>query len=316
MRRICILLLGVLLCGWLVMSLQAQTYELTDGSTVSGEIILPASSDGLNFRIAQSKYQRVPWDKFSQAALMELAKNPKLVTFVEAFIEPPEEERTRKTEIVVKPVERLERPEKGSIFGALFGSSVGLMALLLIYAGNIYSAYEISIVKARSPWLVCGTCLVLPVIGQIIFLCMPTRVEAIADKQAEQAAAREAAVAQVQASIGASAEAAGIQLAKHSEAFDEKQIPETQVFTRGKFTFNRRFIETKFSGFFGVVRRDADKDLVLTIKSARGEPTVQRISRITGNEMHIEVRKSGATQEITVPFTEITEVQIKHKDAA
>ncbi|HMP82359.1 MAG TPA: hypothetical protein PKA41_06585 [Verrucomicrobiota bacterium] len=316
MRSICYLLLGVLLSGWLVASAQAQSYELTDGSTISGEIILPASADGLNFRLAQGKYQRVPWDKFTQAALLELAKNPKLVTFVEPFIEPPEEERVKKTEIIVKPVERLERLEKGSLIGALFGTTIGLVALLLIYAGNLYSAYEISVVKAQSPLTVCGVCAALPVIGQIIFLCLPTRVEAIAEKEADQAAAREAAVAQVQASIGASAKEAGIQIARHSEAFDEQKIPETQVFSRGKFTFNRRFFETKFSGFFGVVRREADKDLTLTIKSARGEYQVQRISRITGNEMHLEVRKGGAAQEVTVPFTEVTEVQLKHKDAA
>lgn len=316
MRRICILMLGIFLAGWLATTLQAETFELSDGTSISGEIILPATMDGLNFKISQSKYQRVPWEKFSQAALLELAKNPKLVTFVEPLIEPPEEERVRKTEIVIKPVERLEQPAKGSVFGALFHTGIGLMTLALIYAGNIYAAYEVAVVKAQSPLLVCGVSAVLPVIGQIIFLCMPTRMEAAKEKNAEQAAAREAATAQVQARIGASAEAAGIQIARHADIPAEATIPETQVFARGKFTFNRRFFETKFSGFFGVVRREAEKDLMLTVKTARGEFLVQRISRITGNEMHLEVRKGGASQEVTVPFTEVTEVQLKHKDAA
>jgi hypothetical protein len=39
--------------------------------------------------------------------------------------------------------------------------------------------------------------------------------------------------------------------------------PQTEVFQRGQFTFNRRFFETKFSGFFGMMRREADKDMVL-----------------------------------------------------
>jgi len=88
------------------------------------------------------------------------------------------------------------------------------------------------------------------------------------------------------------------------------------VFARGKFTFNRRFIETKFSGFFGVVRREAEKDLLLTVKAARDEYLVNRISRITGNEMHVEVRKGGASQEVVIPFAEISEMKLKHKDAA
>ena len=316
MRRICILILGILFSGWIAAAVRAESFELTDGTTVSGEIILPATMDGLNFRIGQGKYQRVPWEKFTQAALLELAKNPKLVTFVEPLIEPPEEERAKKTEIIIKPVERLQQPDKGSLFGALFHTGIGLVSLLLIYAGNIYSAYEVSVVKAQPALLVCGISAVFPVIGQIIFLCMPTRVEAAEEKIAEQAAAREAATAQVQASIGASAEAAGIQIARESDAYSEAKLPETQIFARGKFTFNRRFFETKFSGFFGVVRRDAEKDLLLTVKTARGEFLVQRISRITGNEMHLEVRKGGASQEVTVPFTEVTEVQLKHKDAA
>ena len=51
------------------------------------------------------------------------------------------------------------------------------------------------------------------------------------------------------------------------------------LFQRGQFTFNRRFIETKFSGFFGIVRRDAEKDMILLIKSTRGEFPASRITR-------------------------------------
>src|SRR5258708_40265870 len=44
-------------------------------------------------------------------------------------------------------------------------------------------------------------------------------------------------------------------------------LPATQTFSRGQFTFNRRFIETKFADFFGVVRHGADKDMVLIVKA-------------------------------------------------
>ena len=79
--------------------------------------------------------------------------------------------------------------------------------------------------------------------------------------------------------------------------------------------FNRRFFETKFSGFFGMVRRDAEKDMIIVIKSARGEYAAERISRITANDLHAQVRKGQATEEVTIPFTEIQEVRLKHKDS-
>ena len=92
-------------------------------------------------------------------------------------------------------------------------------------------------------------------------------------------------------------------------------LPATKTFPRGQFTFNRRFFETQVPTFFAVVRSEADKDMVLSVKSLRGTHTVQRISRISSNEMYVQVQKGHASEEIVVPFAEIQEVQLKHKDA-
>ena len=73
--------------------------------------------------------------------------------------------------------------------------------------------------------------------------------------------------------------------------------------------FNRRFFENKFPGFFSLVRRDAEKHMLIIIKSARGEFEGHRISRITANELFVD----GSTTPI--PFIEILEVQLKHEDA-
>ena len=63
----------------------------------------------------------------------------------------------KKTEVPnIQRVPRLERPETHSLVGALFTTGLGLFILLLLYAGNIYAAYEISIFRAQSPALVCG----------------------------------------------------------------------------------------------------------------------------------------------------------------
>jgi hypothetical protein len=34
------------------------------------------------------------------------------------------------------------------------------------------------------------------------------------------------------------------------------------------------------------------------------------------NEVYLQVRKGNATEEVMIPYTEIYEVQVKHKDAA
>ena len=88
-----------------------------------------------------------------------------------------------------------------------------------------------------------------------------------------------------------------------------------QVFQRGQFTFNRRFFETKFSGFFAVIRREAEKNMELTVKTGRALLVVERITRIATNEMHVEVAQGPVKQEIMVPFAEIVEVQLKPKPA-
>ena len=41
----------------------------------------------------------------------------------------------------------------------------------------------------------------------------------------------------------------------------------------------------------------------------------QRISRIASNDLHLQVQKGNASEEIMIPFQEIQEIQLKHKDA-
>jgi len=215
--------------------------------------------------------------------------------------------------VKVHEVSRLELPPKQSLFGALFSSSVGLVVLLLIYAANIFAGYEIAVVRSRPIALVMGVAVVLPILGPIVFLAMPVRVES--PKTA--APQPEAAPHTFAVPSAAQPVAAGIHIVEGSW---QKESPAAepgapQIFQRGQFTFNRRFFETKFSGFFAMIRRESEKNLMLTVKTGRALFVVERITRIATNEMHVEVAQGAAKQEVTVPFAEIVEVQLKPKAA-
>jgi hypothetical protein len=316
-RRFLWTIFGFWLCG-LLAAAGADTYSLTDGTSMTGDVI-SYNDNGIVFRLSVDQYsQRIPWTKFSQDALKLLANNPKLKPLVEPFIETPPPSRMKKQEVTVHEVSRLELPPKQSLFGALFASSVGLVVLLLIYVANIFAAYEIAAGRAQPIALVMGVAVVLPVLGPIIFLAMPRRVE-----PAHPAASQPAAVPHTFAVGSAAAPAAaGIHIvdaswhASSSSSTSAAAAPsEAQTFQRGQFTFNRRFFETKFSGYFALIRREAEKNMELTVKTGRAHHVVERITRISTNEMHIEIGQGAVKQEIMVPFAEIVEIQLKPKDA-
>jgi hypothetical protein len=312
---------GLWLCG-LLAAAGAGSFPMADGTTVGGDIV-SFNENGIIFRTGDDKYtDRLPWLKFSQDGLKQLAQNPKIDPFVEPFFAPPPVERAPKPEVKIQDVARLDRSSQASLFGGLFTSSVGLMALLLIYAANIYAGYEIARFRARPLGLVMSVAAVLPVLGPVIFLSMSGLRETAAPVE----------------ETPAETPAEGARLVNEPHRFmvpgvvkPEEEIhivtgsweagappappeqPETEVFQRGQFMFNRRFFETKFSGFFGIVRREADKDKVLQVKTPRSLFVAERITRIAANEVHFEVLRGDSRQEVTVPFAEIQEIQLKHK---
>jgi hypothetical protein len=316
------LVVGLLAGGWLALSSRADSFKLTTGETVTGELLATTATDqGVKVKVAEGEYQQVSWASFSQDDLKTFARNPKMAPFVEPFIEVSQAEKAKKTEVEIKQPPRLERPARQSLFGALFSSNIGLLALFLLYAANIYAAFEVSVFRAQPAALVCGLA-AIPVLGlasTIVFLSLPTKMQPT--RAEEVAAAAEAAQAATAAEedvnpmhADGAAHPSGLQL--HQEAETKKPgVPEAVRFQRGQFTFNRRFIETKFPGFFGVVRRDAEKDLVLIFKTMRGEYAGQRISRIAANDLHLQVQKGHATEEVLIPFTEIQEILLKQKEA-
>ncbi len=335
---------------------RADTFQLNDGSTVTGDII-SANDNGLRLKLPDGSYSDVvSWTKFSQDDLKKLKKDPKMEPFVSPFIEETEEQRLQKTEVTVIQPHRLKHPAATGLFGAMLSSTVGLFVIMLLYGAGIYAAYEVALFRRRPPGLVCGLAAV-PVLGflsPVLFLALPT----LAGEDLEEDYEPEPAMAPPPPSFavpgmppsapsparpgtasipsarppaagGPKPASASIPLPESSPeetsslkfpttqpaAAQKPQLPPPQIFQRGAFMFNRRFFETKFPGFFGVTRREADKDMLLIIKSARGEYSADRISRISANDFYIQVRKGPATEEVMIPFTEVQEVRLKHKDS-
>jgi hypothetical protein len=292
----------------LLIAARADTFSLADGSSVAGDIIKFNDSQ-MTLRLTDSTYTNLMWGKLSQDAFRQLSKNPKIKPFVEPFIEIPESERHHKPEVEVKKDEDMKHlalPPKQSFFGALASSSVGLFALLLIYAANVYSGFEIAVVRNRPKGLVMGVAAVLPILGPIIFLSMPIYVDPVPVEA--QVPVETATFAMPEQPLTAQEEEVQVAAASQQKAAGE-------IFKRGKFTFNRRFIETKFAGFFSAPRSAADENNLLIVKMAGGELIVERITRIEVNDMNVEVAVGDARQEFMVPFADIQEMQIKSKTA-
>ena len=320
----------VLLLSWVLLAGIASADPITlhpkNAEPVTGEVF-DKGETGVRLKLEDDTYmpKPIPWGQLSQDDLKALqaqfAQDPKVLALIDPFIAIPVADKLQKTDIgTTNAVPRLDRPPARSVFAALGGSSAGVLMLLLIYAGNLYAAYEISVFRAQPPALVCGLAAVVPVLGPVIFLALPRREpRSVSDVFEVPDENLEAAIATEQAAPAAAPVGRGAGAPRHpttqSVATAAADVPAAKIFARGQFTFNRRFFETQMPGFFAVVRPNADKDTLLIFKAARGTFTAERISRITPNEAYITVRKGHASEEIIVPFNEIQEVQLRHKDA-
>jgi hypothetical protein len=305
----------VLTVGLVVLAAGAETLTLTDGSSLSGDII-KFDDNGLLLSMPGEVYTNLPWARFSQDSLQQLAqnpklnsKNPKIASLVEPFIEPMESARPAKPEITVNPVQRLERPASPALIGGFLHSGLGLFILLVLYLANLYAAFEVAVVRGRPIAQVIGLSAVLPVIGPIIFLSLPIPTE----PSPEEIAAGEAAAT---SAPGAPSAASEVQIGdaswKQPEEAAAVKKPEAQVFARGKFTFNKRFIETKFAGFASVEPAGDAKNFTMEVKTLRESFAVERIAQVGAAEVIFETVLRG---QVTVPFGDIQEIKLNPKAA-
>jgi hypothetical protein len=294
---------------------RAATYLLNNGQSLTGDPI-SATKDGLVVRISEGVFsKREGWTNFTQEALEELIKDPKIKPFAEPFIEKDVDEtevQKKKIEIRIVEPDRLDRPDPKAGVGSIFASPITILLFILIYAANIYAGFEVALFRNYHPALVCGIAAVVPIIGPVLFLCLPTHIKTYEEQAGvleEEAVPYDEAVSpEVAAQLAAEAPPP-----PPPEAFSK--YPPTKTFRRGEFTFNRRFFETQLASFLRVVPTEADKDMFVEVKSLRGDFVGTRLAKVLQNEIGLLVDKGGVTQEVMIPFTEIQLVQLRHKDA-
>ncbi len=242
-------------------------------------------------------YTNLTWPQFSQDSLKQLSQDQKIARFAEPFIEPPEPERTPQAEITVKPVSRLARPAHPSLILGVVQSPVGLFLLLVLYGANLFAAYEIALFKLRRPAEVVGLSAVLPVIGPIIFLVK-------GEKQATQTEDAPGDPVMVPAGTLENPQAE-VPIVEFAQKVEEKK-PEPQIFARGKFTLNKRFVETKFAGFIGQPKGDG-LNFNMELKTAKELYSVERILQVTPTEVILDTVQR---QQVKVLLGDILEIKL------
>lgn len=306
-------LLAASLAGW------AAEYRLITGDVYKGTLAA-ADKDGLIVKLESGEYSpRVDWAKLTDETLNLLNNDPKAKRFVEPFIEPPMEEIQKAAsaakEISVHQPQRMELPQTQKGLFAALTTPNSLILLFALYLANLYGAFEVARFKWRPVALVCGLSAILPVIGPAIFLLVPRRHVEAAENATEAAMAEKTVTAggpppPPDAARGGAAAALGLSKS-HSSGPAESAGP--KVFKRGETTFNRRFFETQFQNFFRMVATEADRDMVIDVHAGKSSVIASRISRISANEIHF---KTANQQEVGVNFADITQITLRHKDAA
>jgi hypothetical protein len=287
---------------------------MADGAVITGSLVAPNDDGTVIRRSSGGLTSRLSWDRFAQDTLRELAQDEKMKELVQAYIDAPETEVEVRPEITVQdPPGKVGRPaRRPGLLSAFFSTRAGWAILLIVVAANLYAAYEVSVYRNYPAAAVVGTSLILPVLGPVLFLCMPTRVREDVELEAQFQAPQEVANTGAQDLAAAGLGGSGLSLSAGQKGGAPAGAAQSAHYKRGEVEFNRQFFERTFPLFFRMARAEADKGSVLAIRSSKGEVVATRISRISGTEMGL-ITQQG--HEVQVRFAEIIEVSLRPRAA-
>lgn len=304
--------------------------SLVDRSSVRGKVIDPIE-EGVIIDLADGGgfSRRYHWSEMDIPTLEKFNQIPQTRRFVQYYI--PKERPGVKTISLSEPKEVVNPAEGGGFLGALFTTPAGIGLLLLIYLGNIWAAIEVAAFRSHPVALVAGAAAIMPIISPIIFYFIPTQTEyspSYADEgefmDGDEVPDAEEAPKEPTQGIGApkgfvmpEPEGGGLSLsagaAKSSKPSGELQPGQRRIYKRGEVDITRGFIEQNFVPFFRTVVSGAEANQVIDFKTPRQTLTARRISRISPNEVYVQLQ-SGGPNEKGVKIAEIAEIIVRHKD--
>jgi hypothetical protein len=317
------IILGLCL-GLLLSQARAGSYPLTDGTTAVGELVT-CRDEGVVIKKSDGTTQLLHWGDFTFEAIKQMHDDPSTTAAERNLMEPmlldAPSPKGGASEIEVTPVQYPPRPTGNLGVFAILTSPMGWLILLVLYGANLFAAYEVAVFRNQPVASVCGLA-AIPLFGvasPLYYLAQPSR-RRPEDEYVEPNLPELSAPIALPAAGARPNPMPGIPPAAPAPApvpaapTPQSGLPAPVIFKKGDFSFNRRFFETKMPGFFRVVLSESDKDMVILVKSNRGDFLGKRIPRITQTELYLQVFKEEATAEEMIPFGEIMEVQLRHKD--
>ena len=298
--------------------------SLTNGDVIEGTVA-DVDQNGIVVRRDIGGFaQRANWMQLTQQSLKKIRRlgqvDPKryrgAAAYAEPFIEPDESEMERN--LLPGPVKGLAQPAlpssvEASSKVAAFGSVGGLGLLVAIALGSMIAGLGVAAFRESNAILAAGVSLFLPVIGPILFLVKPKveyEDEYDEDEEYEEVEAPEGAT---MSDTGGGAVAGMMPEAKKmsfAQTGAKKSGLKPQTWARGDTRFDRSFFQNNFPNFFKTVLGEAERGFALAVKTGKREYIGQRITRISGTDIHMELLNN---KEQKISFKEIGTIDLRPK---
>ena len=298
--------------------------SLTNGDIIEGTVA-DVDQNGIVVRRDIGGFaQRANWMQLTQQSLKKIRRLGQVdpnryrgaAAYAEPFIEPDESEMERN--LLPGPVKGLAQPTlpssvEASSKVAAFGSVGGLGLLVAIAIGSMIAGLGVAAFRESNAILAAGVSLFLPLIGPILFLVKPKveyEDEYDEDEEYEEIEAPEGAT---MSDTGGGAVAGMMPEAKKmsfAQTSAKKSGLKPQTWARGDTRFDRSFFQNNFPNFFKTVLGEAERGFALAIKTGKREYIGQRIKRISGTDIHMELL-NGKEQKIS--FSEIGTIDLRPK---
>ncbi|MBT6104580.1 MAG: ankyrin repeat domain-containing protein [Verrucomicrobia bacterium] len=300
--------------------------SLTNGNILEGTVA-DVDQNGIVVRRDIGGFaRRANWMQLTQQSLKKIRRlgqvDPKryrgAAAYAEPFIEPDESQMEKS--LPPGPVKGLVNPPLPSNVEvaskvAAFGSEGGLGLLVAIALGSMMAGLGVAAFRESNPIWAAGVSLFLPIIGPVLFLVKP-KVEYDDEYDEDEEYEYEEVETPGGATMtdtGGGAVAGMMPEAKKmsfAQTGTKKSGLKAQNWTRGDTKFDRSFFQNNFPNYFKSVIGATEREFVLAIKTGKREYVGQRIKRISGTDIHMELLNS---KEQKISFSEMGTVELRPK---